>query len=132
VSGPLVGRVIRSRIAPGDPNVRLLFIVIAEETGHPRQKDPEGWVRLGMRELAARMACGLDTVPDVVVRAEKAGLELDRPGAGRRMGYRLPPELLGQREHSKGRPRASRPGGSVGTSPTEVLGPSQYVPSVTP
>jgi hypothetical protein len=131
VSGPLVGRVLRSDVAPGDPNVRLLFVVIAEETGSPRQKDPDGWVRLGMRELATRIGCGLDTVPDVVVRAQEAGLQVDRPGVGRRMGYRLPPELLGPREHSRGRLRASPPRRTVGTTPTEVLGPSKHVPSVT-
>jgi hypothetical protein len=95
VSAPLVGKVVRSDLGAGDPNVRLLFLVIAEETGSPRQKDPDGWVWLGMRQLAARIGCGLDTVPDVVVRAEKAGLAVDRPGPGQRMGYRLPPKVLG-------------------------------------
>jgi hypothetical protein len=96
VSGQLVGRVLKSDLGAGDANVRLLFVVVAEATGHPRQTDPDGWVRLGTRLLADLIGCNDGkTVNAVIARAEKQGLQVDRPGPNRRMGYRIPPEVWG-------------------------------------
>lgn len=95
MSASLVGKVLRSDLGAGDPNVRLLFLAVAEETGNPKQKDPDGWVRLGTRLLAARIGCDSGrTVNSVIARAEKEGLQVDRPGPRRRMGYKLPEQLL--------------------------------------
>jgi hypothetical protein len=142
-------KVWKSRYGRNDPTVRLLFLAIAEEHGSPRQKDPDGWVRLGMRQLAERIGCDIGTVPDVVDRAEDEGLKVDWPGPRRRLGYMLPADLYPDGEQAKGRPRPRRitlpsvgmtatdedpaptlP--SVGTTPTDLLAPCQHVPSVTP
>jgi hypothetical protein len=133
MSGPLVGKVVRCDLGAGDPNVRLLFLVIAEETGNPKQKDPDGWVRLNMRKLAARIGCDVGTVPDVVVRAEKAGMQVDRPGPKRALGYKLPEHLLAGGQQIRGRPRPATASPSVGTTPTDLLAPRQQeYPSVPP
>jgi hypothetical protein len=149
VSVKLSSRVWKSRYGRNDPTVRLLFLAIAEEYGSPRQKDPDGWVRLGMRQLAARIGCDVGTVPDVVDRAEDEGLKVDWPGPRRRLGYLLPADLYPDGEQVKGRPRPRRillpsvgtvaadedpppPLPSVGTTPTGLLAPCQHVPSVQP
>jgi len=145
VSAKLFGRAVRSAYGRGDPNVRLLFLMIAEEHGNPKQKDPDGWVRLGARTLAERIGCDLGTVPDVIDRAEDEGLKLDWPGPKSRLGYMLPPDLYPEGEHVQGRPRPRRTVGmgatdadpappplTVGTVPTDLLAPRQHDPSVTP
>jgi len=108
VSIPLSARVWKSAYGRNDPNVRLLFLAVAEHTGHPRQKDPDGWVRLGMRFLADQIGCTVGTVPFVVDRAEAAGLKVDWPGPKARLGYMLPADLYPEGKHVKGRPRPER------------------------
>lgn len=145
MSGKLVGRVLRSSYGCGDPNVRLLFLTIAEEHGNPRQKDPDGWIRLGIRQLADRIGCDHATVPDVIDRAEDAGLKVDWPGPKRRLGYMLPPDLYPDGEQVKSRPRPRPTGGTVapgsepsqppqtgGIVPPDLAAPCHHVPSVTP
>ena len=135
-----MGKVIRSPIAAGDANVRMLLVVIADETGNPKQKDPDGWVELGMRTVAERIGCDLGTAHDVIKRAEKLGLEVERPGEKRRMRYRLPEQLLAGGQQMEGvRSVGTTPtdegGGewrSVGTVRTDLLAPRQHDPSVTP
>jgi hypothetical protein len=160
MSAALVGRVLRSGLGRGDPTVRLLFVVVAEETGSPRQRDPDGWVRLGIRQLAGRIGCDHATVPDVIDRAEREGLKVDWPGPNRRLGYLLPADLYPDGEEVKGRPRPPRTGAQTGgtvapvsapesggttppvspppapqtggTTPPEVVAPRHHVPSLNP
>jgi hypothetical protein len=134
MSAALVGRVLRSRLGHGDPNVRLLFTVVAEETGSPRQRDPDGWVRLGIRELAGRIGCDHATVPDVIDRAEQQGLKVDWPGPNRRLGYLLPADLYPDGEQVKGRPRPPRTGPETGGTVAPVSAPESggTMPPVSP
>jgi hypothetical protein len=139
VTAKLVNKVLRSGLAVGDPNVRLLLVVIAEEDGNPQQKDPDGWIRLGIREIAGRVGCDHGTVLDLVERAEKLGLRVDRPGEKRRMGYKLPEQLVAGGHQIAGQASggATPPveeGGkrrSGGTTPPDLVAPHHHDPPVT-
>jgi hypothetical protein len=111
MSVELSDRVWKSAYGRGDPTVRLLFLTVADLHGHPDYTDPDGWVRIGTRLLADRIGCdGGRTVNAAIARAEKEGLQVDRPGLKRRMRYKLPADLLApplqKRRRSAGTPPA--------------------------
>jgi hypothetical protein len=116
VSVRLSDRVWKSAYGCGDPTVRLLFLAVADLCGDPKYTDHDGWVRIGTRLMARRIGCdGGKTVNSVIVRAEKEGLQVDRPDLKQRMGYKLPADLLAPPQQMRRR--------SAGTPPAD-WGPS--------